>query len=298
MPRWPALLIALFIVNEGVHSKSKFESKPSAQIVGHAIKELSGVTNADRSGEFWGHSDRGNEPLLYRFNLAGKILQTVALIGVKNEDLEAITRDASGNLYVGGFGDNDLKRKNYHIYEIHEPAYRKASSSKTQVSAGKKSIQKKSHPSPVNSNAVKTTTFTFHYSDNKSHNCEAFFIWNERFYLITKVEGKHKQPRIYRIDKLMENETVIAQDLGPFRIEGAVTDAAYSANHKLLAVLTYSTLAFYPLAQESDLLASPFRSRNIDFGQCEGLCFDGDRLVITNEKGDLWIYPLDFFMKD
>ncbi len=249
------------------------DEKSVARIDDKDLEELSGMTIAMQKNQFWGHNDKGNDSELFRFDLDGKVLQKVKLKGVKNDDWEAIERDNKGNLYIGGIGDNEEKRKVYRIHKIKEPI----------VTAKK---------------IEEIETYSFFYADHKSHNCEAFFIFNDIFYLITKVDNKRKstQPEIYRLENLKENLINTADRIGTFSIGGEVTDAMYLDAYKCLLVLTYSKIALYSVEQETDLLSKPISVIDIDFGQCEAIGFNGSDIVITNEKGEIWKYGIDRFI--
>ena len=247
--------------------------KSDAAIDNKHLEELSGITPAMEKNQFWGHNDKGNASELFRFDLNGKVHQKIKLKGIKNDDWEAIERDNDGYLYLGGFGDNEEKRAVYRIHRIKEP----------------------------DSNAKKVDqieSFSFKYSDAQSHNCEAFFIFNDNFYLITKVDKKNKssKPEIYRLSKQNEGFTNTAVRLGSFTIDGVVTDAVYLESHECLVVLTYSNIAFYSVEKESDLLSKPISVIDIDFGQCEAIGVNGNNIVITNEKGQIWQYGIDRFI--
>lgn len=252
--------------------RHKLKDDPLAKIKGKDIKELSGVTAASGGNALWGHTDNGNEAELYRFDFNGKILQKVFLGGVENNDWESMTRAANGNLLIGGFGDNDEKKTEYKIFECAEPL-----------------------PGVVSVSKIKT--YSFVYSDGKSHNCEAFFPLNQKIYLLTKRNDKDDPALLFCLDRLGEKGMNSARKIGKFNLEGRITDAAYSPERQILAVLTYEGIVFYSVKSEADLLSSPVLFVKVDFDQCEGICFmDGD-LVIANESGELWKYPVDFFLK-
>lgn len=257
--------------NMGKKKIQKIEGNSFAKIKDDDLEELSGIVSASRSGEYWGHNDKGNDPILYRFSRKGKLLQKVEIENVGDGDWEALSGDSKGVIYIGDVGDNDAERQIYRIHRLEEPDRK---SEKTD----------------------RARTYSFVYPDGKSHNCESLFLLNGKHYLITKVNDDKKErdrTTIYCIDRLEEGKMVTAREVGVCRIEGQVTDAAYSLDAKVLAVLTYERLYFYRVAREADLLAEAFHSVKIDFDQCEGLCFDGGDLVLTNEEGEIWEYPLD-----
>ncbi|MDX9754180.1 MAG: hypothetical protein RBU29_09490 [bacterium] len=243
------------------------DEKPHAKIDGDEVEELSGVIRARQPGEYWGHNDRGNKPVLYRFSADGDLLQKIKLDKIENTDWEAITRDQQGYLYIGCFGDNDRQRSEYAILRLPEP-------------------------NPGVEETTKVETMPFTYADGKAHNCEAFFYYNTSFYLITKENKKSDPPRVFRLDGFHKNRKAVASVVGDLGFTGVVTDAAIAVDGRWMAILTEKTLYLLPVQGESSFLGAPQREISLDLGQCEGLCFDGETLLISNEKGHLWHYPL------
>jgi len=240
----------------------------TGKIKSKKLDELSRIVPAKGREEYWGHNDKGNDEDIFRFNIKGKILQKVELKGVKNNDWEGMTIDSNRNLYIADIGDKELRRKSYRIYQFAEP---KTSAKKIR----------------------KINSYKFNYAGGKPHNCEAIFAMNDRLYIITK-EQEAKQ-KIFCIDKLKKKKTILARQVGSLNISGQVTDAAYSPERKQLAVLTEKEINFYHVAKESDLLKPPVYSTHIPFDQCEALCYDENHLVLTNEPGNIWKYPLTVF---
>lgn len=243
---------------------------PTAVIHDKRLDELSGVTPASRPGEYWAHNDHGNKPALYRFTDRGAILQRVVLEDVKNVDWEAMTRDADGNLYIADVGDNDRERKKYRIHKLPEPAPR--------VDA-----------------VDEVETVVVRYPGKTSVDCEAFFLLGGKAYLIKK-DRSGEAPAVYGLGVLKGGESITARAIGTLRLTGAVTSAAYSRERGELAVLTRAAIFFLHVKRESDLFSAPFHRTAIDFGQAEALCYAGDELLVTNEPGTLWKYPVEFYL--
>jgi hypothetical protein len=254
-----------------VPDKAK-EIPPTGKIKSKKLNELSGIAPARREKEYWGHNDKGNDPKLFRFNDQGQILQTVVLKGIKNDDWEGMAKDREGNLYIAGTGDNEYKKKAYHIYKLPEP---------------EKDVNK----------VDDVTIYSFKYPGKRQHDCEAIFILKEKIYLIPKEKNDAIKPKIYCLDKLEKKKKITVREIGTLEIQGLVTDAAYSSRHQQLAVLTYSGIAFYRVKEESDLFNPPIHYIFSEFGQCEALCYDGNNLVVTNESGAIWKYPVESFLK-
>ena len=243
------------------------EVPPVGRIKSKRLKDLSGIVPAEEEGEYWAHGDRGGNAEICRFSIQGKILQRVRLRRAKNFDWEGMTVDSDGVFYIGDFGDNDLRRDYYSIYKLTEP---------------EASISRMSG----------VDSYRFEYADGESRNCEALFAMDDRLYLITK-KGKE----IFCIDKLDADETIQTREVGKMDIRGQVTDADYSPERKQLVVLTKKRIVFYKVTEEADLLKQPVRSIRVSFGQSEAICYDGDYLVITNESGKIWKYPMEVFLK-
>ncbi|MBC8231954.1 hypothetical protein H8E77_20580 [bacterium] len=268
------IILSAFFLNacgdNKIAASSTMGRSATGKIKSKQLNELSGIVPAKGREEYWGHNDKGNDEEIFRFNSKGKILQEVELKGVKNDDWEGMTIDSNRNLYIADTGDKELRRKSYRIYQFTEP---KTSTKKIK----------------------KINSYKFNYADGKPHNCEAIFAMNDRLYIITK-EQEEKQ-KIFCIDKLKKKQTISAREVGRLDISGQVTDVAYSSKHKQLAVLTDKKIAFYHVAKESDLFRPPVHFTHIRFDRCEALCYDENHLVVTNESGDIWRYPLEFFLK-
>jgi len=268
------IILTAFFLNACGDNKSNASStlrrSATGKIKSKQLNELSGIVPAKGREEYWGHNDKGNDEEIFRFNSKGKILQKVELKGVKNEDWESMTADSNGNIYIADIGDKELRRKSYRIYRFTEP---KTSAKKIK----------------------KINSYKFNYADGKPHNCEAIFVMDDKLYIITK-EQEVKQ-KIFCIDELKKKRKISAREVGRLDIFDQVTDAAYSPELKQLAVLTEKKITFYHVAKESDLLKLPVHSTHIRFDQCEALCYDGNHLVVTNESGGIWRYPLEVFLK-
>ena len=263
-----SILIAVTCLVYTVVPNLDMKNKPYSTITHKNITELSGIIRADRPGEFWGHNDKGNLPALYRFTLQGKIAQTVLLDKAQNSDWEAITRDDKGNLYIGDIGDNNKNRKQYTVYRI-------------------------PHPAPAAKKAASVAHIRYRYPGGDSHNCEAMFYFKNSLYFITKETKKNANPSLFRLSELAEHRISSAQSVGKIKLEGSVSDAAVSDNGTYMAILTDDYLYLSGIQSEKDMLKKPDIRHKIDFGNCEGLCFDEDQLVITNENGNIWFFSIN-----
>ncbi len=113
----------------------------------------------------WAIEDSGNKDEIYAVDFKGDIIQEFEVKNAKNNDWEDLATDKKGNLYIGDFGDNALKRKKLIIYKLPNPEREKGD----KIDAEK-------------------IEFSYQDSDKNpvSHNAEAFFHWNNSLYIITK----------------------------------------------------------------------------------------------------------------
>ncbi|HAB15557.1 MAG TPA: hypothetical protein PLX89_15445 [Verrucomicrobiota bacterium] len=83
--------------------------------------EISGIVlSRTRANLFWGIQDAGSD-LVFGFNSAGQLLQTVAVDGHFSEDLEDIAADNEGYLYLADTGTNLRARDEVSVHRIREP---------------------------------------------------------------------------------------------------------------------------------------------------------------------------------
>jgi len=146
------------------------------------LEEVSGIQYDAREDAFWMINDSGNAPEVFLVKETGKIVR-VLKIDAKNHDWEDITMDRKGNLYIGDFGNNRNDRKNLRILKI-----------------DKKDLKKKEKIK------VKRIKFSFpeqtEFPPKKMYyDVEAFFIWNDNFYVFTKsrVDGQIGRTFMYKV---------------------------------------------------------------------------------------------------
>lgn len=264
------IFIGLFFLVLLVTPDIEQKMKPHATVNHIEISELSGIIRAEKPGEYWGINDRGNRPALYRFSLQGRPLQTVTVSGVSNYDWEAITRDRQGNLYIGDIGDNNEVRKHYSVLRVPPP------DSTVKVIRNVEQID-------------------FRYPKKVSQNSEAMFFYQENLYIISKESKENKPPTLFRLNSMKTNGMNYAVKVGSIQVSDRVSDAAVSSDGKNLAILADNTLYITAIKSEKELLHVPMYSKKIDFGNCEGICFDEGNLIISNEIGNLWSFPVQHF---
>ena len=84
------------------------------------LKEVSGITYFSDSKLIYTLEDSGNKNAIYAINQEGKLNKTITITNAKNVDWEDITKDKTGNIYIGDFGNNDNERKDLCIYKVNK----------------------------------------------------------------------------------------------------------------------------------------------------------------------------------
>ena len=157
--------------------------------INNSLKEVSASELVKGSDLAWVIEDNGNKDHLYGLTFDGKIKSSINIKNAKNEDWEDLTSDNEGNIYIGDFGNNRKKRKDFTIYKI-------------------------LHKDLIKDNAVATQIEFKLPKKEKSKDFEAFFLLNDHFYIFSKErtnthvykipnkEGKHEAELVtkYKFD--------------------------------------------------------------------------------------------------
>jgi len=139
------------------------------------MKEVSGMAcSRQTEGFIWAHGDENtdNDKKIIAIKPDGTLVMTVMISGDPGrddwEDIATGIYDGKNYVFIGAFGDNDLKFKDeYYIYYLEEPA----------ITSGTQTISVK--------------YIRFGYPDGKAHNTETLMYDNIEhvFYIADKVDG-------------------------------------------------------------------------------------------------------------
>lgn len=239
------------------------------------LKEVSGIEANTNSNRIWVLQDKGNDAAIFGLDSSGKIVQTINLTDVQNNDWEDLSKDANGNLFIGDFGNNDNIRRDLAIYKLDTALLESASA-----------------------NVSQKTTFYFpeqnEFPPKKSQrifDVESFFVFGDHFYLFTKNRSANFDGTTMLYEVPNKTGNYAAKRLGSFKTCGifkqcAITSAAISPNGKTVALLTSTSVWLFSDFSSTNFLSG--KSRQIDlhhFSQKEGLCFTSDtKLLICDEK--------------
>ncbi len=239
------------------------------------LKETSGIFYDSTNNLIWTLEDSGNENEIYALDNDGKILKTIKLNDLKNNDWEDLTQDKQGNLYIGDFGNNDNERKDLAIYKVNAS-----------------DLQKE--------NVEKTTKISFNYPEqtefppNKKElffDVEGFIEMNNNFYLFTKNRSKKGDGAvfIYKVPNQEGNHE--AKKIGDFKTcedfeTCAITSAAISPNGKQIALLTHSKIWVFENFTDDNFTSGKTSIFELNHNtQKESICYKDDQtLLIADEK--------------
>ena len=230
------------------------------------ILESSGLCAAPQAGTYFTFGDDGQPPLVYRIDATGQQVGQFTL-GVPNHDWESLSRDDSGNYYMGDCGNNGNDRQNLAILRFRPDT-----------------------PSQVAKIKFKYPDQTEFPPSKKARNfdCEASLWHAGQVYLFTKDRGQSATCKVYTVPEAPGTYT--AKLLTKLAIPGQVTDATLAPNGRQLVLLARQELFILEGASwEALLQATPRRIGLEGAGQTEGAAFkDEHTLLITTEEGSLY----------
>lgn len=271
MSRSLVLFAIVFLLLFGGEERSY---PPTGLIPNKHVNESSGIVKSrNYPGVYWTHNDSGGKARLYPLFLdqksgKGKQNNRIKIKGADNIDWEEVATYGKNRLIIGDFGNNANERQDLTLYIIPEPnPYQKKGSVRVE----------------------KTIPFSFedqHAFPPKKRNfdCEAMFTRGDAIYLLTK----HRSDTDSTLYKLIGNK---ARKLSTFAIDSKVTAADLSVDGKRAVVLSYDYLWLFE-GEGEDIFAGKAYRLPIKLGQCEAVCFDGERVVVTNEEGEIFYIPL------
>jgi len=282
------LLAAQDIITVKLPSVKTVELKAKAHFQLPAINESSAmVRSRNLDGVFWTLNDSGDSARIFPFRLDGSSpkpewaedYQGIAIPDAVNIDWEDMAVDGDGNLVIGACGNNDNVRRDLALYVGPEP-----------------------HPL-----AAVTTRYlhkySFRYPDQDGFpptladfDCEAVFCAGGHIYLLTK-HRSDTNTKLYRFDDLDPTAQNVPTLLATFAIGGMVTAADCTPDGRKLAVLTYNNIWIFEVDGGDDWFHGRIRYMPISAKQCEGICWVGDQLYITNEQTEIIEVPMDKFVQ-
>lgn len=252
------------------------------------LKEVSGIQYSHKEQAFWMLNDSGNKSVVYLVSEKGKV-QRKLKVDAKNNDWEDITLDATGNLYIGDFGNNGNQRKDLRILKI------KTSDLDLDTKVAVEKIefyfpeQKKFPPK----------------KKKRYYDTEAFFAWNGFFYLFTKsrVKGDYGKTFVYQIpNKAGNHKAKLVSEFSTCKnsYDCAITGADISKDGKKIALITHQAAWICSNFTAPYFFSGKVKEYRMDYvSQKESITFKNDStLFIADEQKkiggrNLYLYPID-----
>ncbi|MCD4651819.1 MAG: hypothetical protein K8S56_08555 [Candidatus Cloacimonetes bacterium] len=238
-------------------------------------------------GVFWTLNDSGDDARIFPFSIDGKTLKPqwkdkysgVYIPDAVNIDWEEMAVDNDGNLIIGACGNNANTRRDLALYIVKEP-----------------------HPLATTKTRY-WKKLPFYYPEQKefppeanNFDCEALFTAHGKIYLLTKHRADTRTV-LYRMDTQHQLEDNALTKLSTADILGSVTAADCTPDGKKLAVLTYTAIWVFSVEEGDDWFRGEVQWMPIKAKQCEAICWDGDKLIITNEQTDIMPVPMEKLLK-
>jgi len=237
------------------------------------LDENSGIVLLNKS-KIWVIEDNGNKDKIYQVDFDGNLIKEYKVKNATNNDWEDLTKDSSGNIYIGDFGNNNNERKDLTIYKIPNPANEPGNKINAEEIRFSYPEQKKFPPK----------------SNAKKYDSEAFFYHNNYLYVITKDRSNPftGEAMIYKIPASKGNHK--AQLVGRFtpcneKSACQVTAAAISPNHDKIVLLGYGKLWIFTDFTFDDFTKG--KMQTIDLGtttQLEAICFRDDTTLLLSDE--------------
>ncbi len=225
------------------------------------LDEVSAVEQISNDSKFWVIQDSGNDNILYRINGNGNIVNTIEVVNATNDDWEDLTSDENGNIYIGDFGNNSKKRKTFLIYKINNSDLNseKATSQKIEFKLPKK---------------------------NKSKDFEAFFLFNNNFYMFSK---ENNRTVVYKVPNKIGSHTASFEK--KIKLKGKhnkVTSADISPNGKRVVLLNHDKIWLLTDYKNDDFFEGSVKKMDLNHdSQKEGVYFKlDDTLILSDEQND------------
>ena len=263
------ICLSFFFLLACQHNKSRTADINSLFSLPEILSEVSGIVATDSL--IWMIEDSGNKAVIYGLRSDGEITKTIELNHLNNLDWEDLTRDKEKNLYIGDFGNNNNDRKDLVIYKI-----------STEKSIN--SIEK------INFYYPEQTDFPAKKSE-KLFDCEAFFLYQNYFYLFTKNRSKgfDGTTLLYKIPAVAGNHP--AQLIAKFKTcsnynSCVITGASISPDEKRIVLLSHDRIWLFEDFKGDEFLNGKITELALNhYSQKEAVSFkDNDKLIIADER--------------
>ncbi|MEM5538793.1 hypothetical protein [Olleya sp. AS48] len=222
------------------------------------LDEASAAQLISGSDLIWTIEDAGNKNNVYGLDKKGNIIKDIDISNIKNHDWEDLAADNIGNLYIGDFGNNSRKRDHFFIYKVNNIA----------------NIKDKTE--------AETIRFTLP-DDIKSEDFEAFFLWNNDFYIFSK---ENKKTMVIKVPNTIGSH--VATYVTDYKLKGKdtrVTSADISPDGSTIILLNHDRIWKLTNFKSDAFFDGNVESISLNHdSQKEGVCFiNNTSIYITDE---------------
>lgn len=265
------LLILLISFTVGYSQTISIVEKASLPTI---IIQSSGIEVVNKN-YIWSHNDSSGNPELYSFDSTGTLLRTLKILNATNIDWEDMAQDASGNFYIGDFGNNTHNRQDLKIYIIPDPATIMVDSVIPQVI-----------------NYTYSDQFAFPPADSlKNFDAEAMIAYQDSLYIFSK-DWSNPYSGYTKLYKLPSAPgTYVAELIDSFytgpgpTIPYSITSADISPDNSRLILLGYNKCWLFTNFTGNDFFSGTSQQFNFPaLTQKEAIGFiTNDDLYVTDE---------------
>jgi len=217
--------------------------------------------------------DQGNATNLYGYDFNSRNFKTIAINNVKNVDWEDLTSDKDGRLFIGDFGNNKGKRKEFSIYKLDGLS--------------------------ISLDFIEAEKITFTVPKNlENDDFESFFLFKNHFYIFSKNDRKGT---VIKVPNSLNNHKAII--VSKFNLKGkndAITSADISNDGNKVVLLNHNKLWLLSNFEGDDFFSGDISKLKFNHtSQKEGICFlDDNYVIITDERegsigGNIYSFNLD-----
>lgn len=222
-----------------------------------SLEEASAIETLVNSNLLWTIEDSGNKNNIYGLDLKGHIVKDIDISNSSNIDWEDLTSDKKGNLYIGDFGNNSKNRDDFTIYKVSDFSKDKTKAERINFILPKK---------------------------EKSKDFEAFFLFNDYFYVFSK---ENKSSMLFKVPNKIGLHT--ATLIEEFNLNGknhTITAADISENGKTIVLLNHNKLWKITNFKNDNFFKGNIEELKFNYNsQKEGICFKNNNTVyITDER--------------
>lgn len=243
-----------------------------------SVPESSGLVKSKKHpGVLWTHNDSGHKPRLIAVRTDGTVVASFLVPSEERHDWEAISMDDKGRLVVADIGNNSQKQKLFSLIRVAEP-----------------------DPSKPDQHVKHADVFGFKYpKEARGVDAEAVVVRGRAAYVFSK---EPKITRVFRVPlpETPPKEPVVAEKVSQTNRLSLCTGADLNVDGSALALLNYLSVATIRLANPwtasqrqpfKRVFVGEWKQRPALLGQCEGIAWDGDDLIITTEENRLFRKP-------